>query len=129
MTGPLDVDRGDPLVGLRVALGLEGRGADQELVAQHSQGPQINLGDTKNSFVKLRPCRFPGLPTHFFVVRGSVDHLRGQVVEGAAHRGSAGGGRVDRPAKVGDLEVALHVQEQVLRLDITMNYLESRRKP
>ena len=33
---------------------------------------------------------------------------------------------MDGPAEVGDLEVALHVEQQVLRLDITVDHLKDR---
>ena len=36
----------------------------------------------------------------------------------------ARGRGVDGPAEVGDLEVALHVEEEVLRLDITVDHLK-----
>ena len=36
----------------------------------------------------------------------------------------ARGRRVDGPAEVGDLELALHVEEKVLRLDITVDHLK-----
>jgi len=54
-------------------------------------------------------------------VGGALDHLGRKVVEGPAHCGSAGVGGVDRPSKVGDLNVAANVQEKVLRLDVSVN--------
>ena len=61
---PLDVDAEDAVVGLVVALRLEGRLADQELVAEHTQRPQV----------------------HLLVVGRALDHLRRQVVQRPAHR-------------------------------------------
>ena len=85
-----------------VWLGLERRLADEELVAKDSEGPKVDL----------------------LVVRGAFHHLRRQVVERSAHGGAAGRGRVNAPPEVGDLQVALHVQEQVFRLDVAMNDLK-----
>ena len=41
--GPVDVDFGDPGVGLVVGLGLERGFAGQKLVAQDAQGPKVHL--------------------------------------------------------------------------------------
>ena len=52
-----------------------------------------------------------------------LNHLRGQIVESAAHGGAPAAGRVHRPPEVGDLEVALHVEEEVLGLDVAVDHL------
>ena len=52
-----------------------------------------------------------------------LNHLRGQVVESAAHGGAPAAGRVHGPPEVGDLEVALHVEEEVLGLDVAVDHL------
>ena len=59
---------GDPGVRLRVAAGLKGGVADQTLVAEDADAPQV----------------------HLLVVGPTLDHLRGQVVQRAAQRGSPG---------------------------------------
>ena len=80
------------------------RFADEEFVAEDTERPEVDL----------------------FVVEVSFDHLRREVVESAAHRRASRGRRVDTPAEVGDLQVALHVQQKVFRLDITVNDLRAR---
>ena len=52
-----------------------------------------------------------------------LNHLRGQVVESAAHGGAPAAGGVHGPPEVGDLEVALHVEEEVLGLDVAVDHL------
>ena len=52
-----------------------------------------------------------------------LNHLRGQVVESAAHGGAPAAGRVHGPPEVGDLEVTLHVEEEVLGLDVAVDHL------
>ena len=52
-----------------------------------------------------------------------LNHLRGQIVESAAHGGAPAAGRVHGPPEVGDLEVALHVEEEVLGLDVAVDHL------
>ena len=75
---PLQVDLEDAPVRLAVALGLKGRAAEQELVAQHPQAPHV----------------------HRRVVVPAFNHLRGQVVQSPAQRlpartaGQASGGCV-----------------------------------
>ena len=64
LRGPLQVDLEDALVRLAVALRLEGRAAQQELVAQHAQAPHV----------------------HRRVVVPALHHLRGQVVQRPAQR-------------------------------------------
>ena len=99
--GEPQVDVDDPLVGVLVGLGLKRRFTHQELVGEDAQGPVV----------------------HPLVVGLALDHLRGQVVQGPAHGGPPGAGGVHRPPEVGDLEVALHVQQQVLRLDVSVDHL------
>ena len=55
---------GDPGVRLRVAAGLKGGVADQTLVAEDADAPQV----------------------HLLVVSVAHDHLWGQVVQGPTHR-------------------------------------------
>ena len=52
-----------------------------------------------------------------------LNHLRGKVVKSAAHGGAPAAGRVHGPPEVGDLEVALHVEEEVLGLDVAVDHL------
>ena len=56
-------------------------------------------------------------------MRLGVDHLRREVVECTAHGGAPGGGRVDGPAEVGNLQITLHVEEEVLGLDVPVDDL------
>ena len=64
LRGPLQVDLEDALVRLAVPLRLEGRAAEQELVAEHAQAPHV----------------------HRRVVVPPLHHLRGQVVQRPAQR-------------------------------------------
>jgi hypothetical protein len=82
-----------------VALGLKGRLADAELVGEDAQRPDVD-----------------GV-----VVVLVLDHLGRQVVERATERGAAGGGRVHRPAKVRDLDLAAVAQQEVLGLDVAVD--------
>eukprot|EP00968_Pinguiococcus_pyrenoidosus_P022248 scaffold3100_cov248-Pinguiococcus_pyrenoidosus.AAC.3 len=89
----------DVLVGLQVVLGVERRHANAKLVAQHTQRPVVH-----------RP-----------VVAVVADELRRQVVRRAAQGEGLGAGRQDlRQAEVHDLDVAVGVQHQVLRLDVSV---------
>ena len=99
--GPSDVDPLDPPVRRAVALGLEGRDAHEELVQEHAEGPRVDL----------------------LVVLAPLDHLGGEVVERPAQRVPAGGRGVDGPAEVGDLDVVLRPEEEVLRLDVLRSLL------
>lgn len=82
---------------------LKGSLAYQKLVGQHTKGPQVDL------FVVV------------VVLAARLEHLRGQVVEGAAHGLAAVVGGVDAPAKVGDLELAVDADEDVLGLDVAVD--------
>jgi hypothetical protein len=82
-----------------VALCLEGRVADEELVAQNAERPNV----------------------HCFVVGLALNHLGGEVVERATEGVALGGRGVDGPAEVGDLDLALAIDEEVLRLDVTVD--------
>jgi len=78
---------------------LEGRGTNQELVAENTESPEVDLG----------------------VVLLALDHLGGKVVERSAKRVTANvsefrrgttlnspvAGGMDTPSKVGDLELTL----------------------
>lgn len=55
------IDGGDAAICLRVTLSLERWLANEELVAEHTEAPQVDL----------------------LVVHLTLDHLRGQVIEGA----------------------------------------------
>ena len=57
-------------------------------------------------------------------MEGALYHLRGQVVQGPAHRASPAVGGVHRPPEVCDLDVSLGVQQQVLGLDVSVDDLE-----
>ena len=97
--GEAEVDAGDATVRGRMSLGLEGRSADEELVQEDAEGPDVD----------------------HLVVLPPLDHLGGEVVEGAAQGVAAGGRGVDRPAEVGDLDLALRPDEEVLRLDVAVD--------
>ncbi len=92
---------GDLLVGTVVGGRLEGRLADEKLVAEHAQRPEVDL----------------------LVVRSIVYHLRREVVERAADGCATRGGRMHRPAKVSDLKVTVDAEQQVLWLDVAVNDL------
>ena len=96
-----EVDVDDPLVRVLVGFRLKRRFADQELVGEDAEGPVVDP----------------------LVVGLALDHLRREVVQGSAHGGPPAAGGVHRPAEVGDLEVALHVQQQVLWLDVSVDHL------
>ena len=51
------------------------------------------------------------------------DHLWGQVVERTAERLPPRVGRVDAPAKVGDFQLTLDADEEVLGLDVAVNHV------
>ena len=91
-----------------LALGLDGRVlerrlAAQELIREHAQAPQVD-----------------GLAVEVLLAAG-LDHLRGQVVEGAAHGVAAVVGRVHAPAEVRDLDLAVDADQDVLGLDIAVH--------
>mmetsp|Transcript_24980 Transcript_24980/g.60132 ORF Transcript_24980/g.60132 Transcript_24980/m.60132 type:complete len:362 (-) Transcript_24980:88-1173(-) len=89
----------NPPVRRAVALRLERRHPHQKLVQEHPQRPRI----------------------HLLVVLAPLDHLGGQIVEGAAQRVPTGGRGVDAPSEVGDLNVVVRTQQQILRLDVAMD--------
>jgi hypothetical protein len=78
---------------------LEWRDTAQELVREHTQSPVV----------------------HLLVVLLSLYHLRRQVVERSAERRSSVSGSVHRPAKVGDLELAVQAEQQVFGLDVAVD--------
>ena len=82
---------------------LEGRLADQELVHQHAQAPQVDL---------------LGVPV---VLAAGLDHLWREVVEGAAERVAAVVGRVHAPAEIRDLDLAVDAHQDVLGLDVAVD--------
>jgi hypothetical protein len=84
-----------------VPLGLKGRVAAEELVGEHAQRPDVD-----------------GV-----VVVLVLDHLGGEVVEGPAEGRAARRGRVHGPAKVGDFDVALVAEEEVLGLDVAVDHV------
>ena len=97
--GEPEVDTGDTAVRGGMSLGLEGGTADEELVQEDAQRPNVD----------------------HLVVLPSLDHFGGKVVQSAAQGVAAGGGGVDRPAEVGDLDLALGADEEVLRLDVAVD--------
>ena len=80
---------------------LKGGVSHQQLVAEHSDAPQI----------------------HLLVVHAPLNHLWGHVVQSATHRLPPQGGGVHRPAEVGNLRLSLEPQEQILWLYISVNHL------
>lgn len=78
---------------------FEGRVPNEELVSQHTKCPIINL----------------------LIVLSPFHHLRWQIVQRSTQRHTPIPGSVYAPTKVADLQLAVDPQEQVLRLDITMN--------
>ena len=101
MAGKLEIDFGDSLVRVRVALRLKRRVADEKLVCKHAKTPHINI------------C----------IVRKTFDHLRRQVVQRAAQRFAAQAGRVHAPAEIGDLQVASVVEKKVFWLDVAVDHV------
>lgn len=82
---------------------LEGGLADEELVGEDAEAPEVDL-------LVVRVVGGAGL-----------DHLGGQVVEGAAHGLAAAVRGVDAPAEVGDLDLAVDADEDVLGLDVAVD--------
>jgi len=101
MSGILDVNPRDSLVSVIVRVSLEWRFSHQKLVCENSETPEINL----------------------VIMEGSLYHFWWQIVQSPAHCPSPTVGSVDGPAKISNLDVALGVQQQVFRLDISMNHL------
>mmetsp|Transcript_31384 Transcript_31384/g.45953 ORF Transcript_31384/g.45953 Transcript_31384/m.45953 type:complete len:286 (+) Transcript_31384:190-1047(+) len=99
--GEAQVDPLDPAVGGVVALRLKGGRPIEELVHQHAQAPNI----------------------HTRIVVLPLDHLRGEVVQGAAQGGPPAGWRMHGPPKVSNLQLAPESDQKILRLDITVNYM------
>ena len=56
-------------------------------------------------------------------MKGALYHLWGQVVQGPAHGAPPAVGGVHRPPEVGDLDVPLGVQQQILRLNVSVDHL------
>ena len=82
---------------------LKRRFADQELICQDTQTPQVNLLGV------------------VVVLAATAKHLRGQVVESSAHGVSAVVGCVNRPTKVRNLDLAVNAYEDVLGLDVAVH--------
>lgn len=82
---------------------LEGGLANEELVREDAEAPQVDL-------LVVRVVGGAGL-----------DHLRGQVVEGAAHGLAAAVGGVHAPPEVGQLDLAVDADEDVLGLDVPVD--------
>ena len=57
------------------------------------------------------------------VQRLHLDHFRRQVVKGPAEGLTPGVGGMHRPAKVRNLELSVQPQQQVLRLDVSMDHM------
>ena len=51
----------------------------------------------------------------------TVDHLGRKIVQGSAECLTAIAGRMDTPAEIADLEIALDAKQQILWLDVAMN--------
>lgn len=82
---------------------LEGSFANEELVRQNAQTPQVNL---------------------FVVVvlrRARLDHLGREVIQRAAHGLPPVVGSMDAPAEIRDLDLAVDADQDVLRLDIPVD--------
>lgn len=77
--------------------------ANQKLIRQHAETPQVNL------FVVV------------IVLSSRLDHLRWQIVQGTTHGLSPAVGSVHTPAEVRDLDLVVYTDENVLRLDVAMN--------
>ncbi len=58
-----------------------------------------------------------------FIVLSLLHHLGSQVVKRPTERGAPGGGGVDGPAKVRNLDVSLHADKQVLWFDVPVDHL------
>ena len=99
--GELQVYRCDALVRVVVAWSLKRRVPEQELVTEDAKAPDV----------------------HSIVVRLSGQHLRGQVVQGPTQSLPATVGRVNGPAKVGNLQFAPHAKQKIFRLDVAMNHV------
>ena len=97
--GEAEVDTGDTPVRGGMSLGLEGGTANEELVQENTEGPNVD----------------------HLVVLPSLDHFGGEVVQSTTQSVAPGGGGVDGPAKVGDLDLALGADEQILGLDVAVD--------
>ena len=97
--GEPEVDTGDTAVRGGMSLGLEGGTADEELVQEDAQRPNVD----------------------HLVVLPSLDHFGREVVESATQGVAPGGGGVDGPAKVGNLDLALGTDEEILGLDVAVD--------
>jgi len=82
---------------------LEGGLAHKEFVRQDAQAPEVD---------------FLVIPV---VGAAGLDHLRGQVVEGTAHGLATAVWRVHAPAKVGNLDLAVDPDQDVLGLDVPVD--------
>ena len=103
--GDGEVDSGYPLVRVAGMFLLEGRVTDKELVQKHTEGPDVDT----------------------LVVLAGLDHLRWKVVEGAAHSGSSVAALaakvaadVGRPPEVSELDTLVKMDEDVLRLQVSV---------
>ena len=84
---------------------LEWSLAHKELVGQDAQAPEVDL---------------VAIPV--FVVAGP-DHLGRKIVQRAALGLAPVVGGVHAPAKVGDLDLAVHADEYIFRLDVPVDYM------
>ena len=92
--GKAQIDARYAAVGGGMSLGLERGAANEELVQEDAEGPDVD----------------------HLVVLPALHHLRGEVVQSPAQGVAAGGRGVDGPAEVGDLDVVAGPKEEVLRL-------------
>lgn len=90
---------------------IEGSLANHKLICQNSQTPKIDL--------------------LVVVVVGSsgLDHLWGKVVESSAHGLPPVVRGMDTPSKVGNLELAVDANQDILRLDVSMDDMLSMEIP
>ena len=82
---------------------FERRLAHKELISQHAQTPEIDLLAVK------------------VVTSARLDHLGGQVVQRPTHGLSAVVGRVHTPTEIGDLDLPVDADEDVLWLDVAVH--------
>ena len=128
----------DPAVSVVVGLCLKGWLPDQELVGEHAQTPQVNLDVMYPWALLIDQVIFSisSLSISNLLVMGRpFNHLRGEVVERAAHGRASRVGCMNRPStqisskwmfkpylytpsKICNLDISANIQQQVLRLDV-----------
>lgn len=116
MTREMEVNLGYSVVSILASLSFKRRRPNQKFVTQDSKTPDVNLcgGIAYTS-------RHLGFFSNLLIVLFLFHHLWREVVQRPTDSIASRGGSMNWPAKVGNLDVALHAYQKVLRFDVPVN--------